>query len=69
MIFPKTERIYKYKGEEYVVHVVDLFWRVICQNILIDNNKHSNSRFHTFNWWKFMWNAKFIKSNKLSKVY
>lgn len=69
MIFPRTERIYEYKGTEYIVHVVDLFWRIIAQNILTEEDKHANSHFHTFNWWKFMWNAKFIKSNKLSSAY
>ena len=69
MVFPRTERIYKYNGEEYIVHAVDLFWGVIAQNILKDDDKHTCSHFYTFNWWKFMWNAKFIKSNKLSKAY
>lgn len=69
MTFPKTERIYNYKGTEYIVHVVDLFWRVIAQDVLTDKDKYANSQFHTFNWWKFMWTAKFIKSNKLNGAY
>ena len=69
MTFPRTERIYEYEGSEYIVHGVTLFKNVIAQNVLKSTNKNATSHLYEFNWWKFMLNATFKRSNKLSKVY
>lgn len=70
MVFPKVDSIYSYKGTKYVVLVSDIFRNVMAQNILNDNNDiHDNSHFYNFNWWKFMFSAKFVERKKISKAY
>lgn len=69
MTFPRTERIYEYEGTEYIVLGVKLFKNVIAQNVLRSNNKHDLSHLFEFNWWSFMLNATFKRSNKLSNAY
>ena len=69
MILPKDNAIYEYEGKKYRVLGKYFLTDIIAQDIIEDNDPHSNSHFHKFSWWKFTRIAKFIGYNKLNSAY
>lgn len=68
MIFPKTKEVYEYDNKKYIVVSFSLFHDVYVQDFLEGDAKECSS-FYTFNWWKFIFNAKHIGTVKLNKAY
>ncbi len=66
MTFPLIDNIYSYNGQEVHLWQQDLFFRVYLKT----QPDIGSVYFFTDNWWKFMFNAKFLnKIKKLSSAY
>jgi len=68
MTFPKTDTLYSYKGKKYILRAQKLFRQVYVQNDM-GENEIGGSHFYTFNWWKFVFFARYIQSIKMSDAY
>ena len=68
MILPKHKGIYSYKGKEYIVIYIVWFDYVYVQEV-IKGNTNYNAQFSSINWWKFVFNAKYLRSAKLDSNY
>ena len=70
MIYPKRNKIYEYNGVKYIVLAQELFGLVYVQEYLTpENNKIGGSKFQIFNWWSFVFHAKYIDTIKNNNVY
>lgn len=69
MIYPKRNKIYEYKGVKYIVLAQSLFSLVYTQEYLDTNIEAVGSKFPIFNWWSFVFHAKYIDTIKNNNVY
>ena len=69
MTFPLINKVYSYKGQEVSVWQQDLFIKVYgC--VYANDDQNVGSKFEVYNWWDFMFNAKYIKdAPQLSSAY
>lgn len=69
MTFPLLQKVYEIDGKQVKTTAQTLFHTVYCMTYV---NKEDNigAELLVYNWWKFMFNAKYImEAPKLSKAY
>lgn len=69
MTFPLLKKIYKIDNIEVSTIAQTLFYKVYVQTYVSDDNIYG-SQILAYNWWKFMFKAKYLrKAPQLSKAY
>lgn len=69
MTFPLLQKIYEIEGKKVKTNAQTLFYKVYCMTYITEEG-NIGAELLVYNWWKFMFKAKYImEAPKLSKAY